>query len=156
MVARDDAVASGAEQPRSRGRRHSQPLLRADKGSRASAGANAHPTGNPDRPARRQAHRTSATASSPIWRGGRASLLSARPRRLTTLIVTSVETRSHGAASSSLQPTPAADPVAAVSPAAARPTTRWGERAGRSDPDESASRKMPTSAEHRPRPPVRL
>jgi hypothetical protein len=40
-------------------------LLRPDKGSRASAGAHAHRAGNPDRPARRQAHRTGAIAASP-------------------------------------------------------------------------------------------
>jgi hypothetical protein len=37
-----------------------------DKGSRASAGAHAHRAGNPDRPARRQAHRTGAIAASPL------------------------------------------------------------------------------------------
>ena len=36
----------------------------ADNGCRSSAGTYAHRAGNPDRPARRQAHRTSATASS--------------------------------------------------------------------------------------------
>jgi retinol dehydrogenase-12 len=39
-------------------------LLVPDKGSRASAGAHAHRAGNPDRPARRQAHRTGAIAAS--------------------------------------------------------------------------------------------
>jgi hypothetical protein len=37
---------------------------------RGSAGTHTYRAGNPDRPARRQAHRTSATASSPIWRSG--------------------------------------------------------------------------------------
>jgi hypothetical protein len=35
-----------------------------DKGSRASAGADAHRVGNPDRPARGRAHRTGAIAAS--------------------------------------------------------------------------------------------
>ena len=54
-------------------------LLLADKGSRASAGAYAHRAGKPDRPARRQAHRTSAIAAR---RGRRVGLRGAGAPRV--------------------------------------------------------------------------
>jgi|ERR1019366_10297222 hypothetical protein len=62
VLARHADVAStkAAASPAPRG------LLTSDKGSRASAGADAHRAGNPDRPTRRQAHRTDAIAASPI------------------------------------------------------------------------------------------
>jgi hypothetical protein len=41
-------------------------LLLPDKGSHESIGAHAHRPGNPDRPARRQTHRTGAVAASPM------------------------------------------------------------------------------------------
>jgi hypothetical protein len=40
-------------------------VLLPDKGSRASAGAHPHRVRSPDRPARRQAHRTGTVAASP-------------------------------------------------------------------------------------------
>ena len=66
------AAGPGAKQPLCRPQLCSRQLPLPDKGSRATSGADAHRTGNPDRPARRQAHRTGAIAASPKHsRGGR-------------------------------------------------------------------------------------
>jgi hypothetical protein len=60
---RADVVPAATKQSRFRRRRHRRALLLPDKGSRASAGAHAHRAVNPDRPARRQTHRTGAIAT---------------------------------------------------------------------------------------------